>query len=66
MADSRARGRRRVVHGPDALHAQIINHLKEAAGLELSAAELFDNPTPAALARHLATTAAHRNGEAGS
>jgi acyl transferase domain-containing protein/acyl carrier protein len=45
---------------------QIINHLKEAAGLELSPAELFDNPTPAALARHLATAAAHRNGEAGS
>ncbi|MGW2783674.1 phosphopantetheine-binding protein, partial [Streptomyces populi] len=36
---------------------QLINLLKETAGLELTPAALFDNPTPAALARHLADIA---------
>ena len=35
---------------------QLVNHLKEAADLELTPAALFDNPTPAALALHLATS----------
>nr|WP_279499204.1 acyltransferase domain-containing protein [Actinomadura rubrisoli] len=41
---------------------EVMTRLRTATGLELSPAELYDNPTSRALARHLATTFAEGTG----